>query len=311
MMDSGKEINQRSSENMNQDESSGKNKNADCQEKRKRRSKNDPEGRMFKCTECGKSYLSQPALTNHSKTKHSDQFTDLKRGRGRPRKNFNNSNQANENAEQKFKCFFEKEQRVSSESDKIEVSDFVKKEFNSIFRNYRDRIFKNFTDIEDCNFYQIFLRTDLPTPRETRKLGKNGHKEENLTDDDKPIIDDPKNMKDEKFTCDEIFSFYIREVAQSTNSKYFAFVFKFVLLFRECINSYRGKTGEQNGDVEFTQVNNAETVPDLCNEFVTDFMENNEYFGLDNNELIEIIQHFCHWLYEKGYTASRLTLLNG
>ena len=38
--------------------------------KRKRRSKNDAEGRSFKCSECGKSYLSQPALTNHKKTKH-------------------------------------------------------------------------------------------------------------------------------------------------------------------------------------------------------------------------------------------------
>jgi hypothetical protein len=54
--------------------------------RRKRRSKNDQEGRGFMC-ECGKSYLSQPALTNHKKTKHDQNNSGLKRGRGRPRKN--------------------------------------------------------------------------------------------------------------------------------------------------------------------------------------------------------------------------------
>jgi len=54
---------------------------------RKRRSKNDAEGRSFKCPECGKSYLSQPALTNHKKSKHNYGINGEKKGRGRPRKN--------------------------------------------------------------------------------------------------------------------------------------------------------------------------------------------------------------------------------
>ena len=54
--------------------------------RRKRRSKNDQNGRKFQC-ECGKSYLSQPALTNHKKTKHENGNSTTKRGRGRPRKN--------------------------------------------------------------------------------------------------------------------------------------------------------------------------------------------------------------------------------
>ena len=37
--------------------------------------------------ECGKSYLSAPALTNHKKTKHNSNDPTMKRGRGRPRKN--------------------------------------------------------------------------------------------------------------------------------------------------------------------------------------------------------------------------------
>lgn len=62
-------------------------------QKRKRRSKNDAEGRSFKCSECGKSYLSQPALTNHKKSKHNYGVNGEKKGRGRPRKNVNKISQ--------------------------------------------------------------------------------------------------------------------------------------------------------------------------------------------------------------------------
>ena len=40
-----------------------------CKQKHKRRSKNDNQGRDFRCG-CGKRYLSYPALYTHIKTKH-------------------------------------------------------------------------------------------------------------------------------------------------------------------------------------------------------------------------------------------------
>lgn len=78
-------------------------------------------------------------------------------------------------------------------------------------------------------------------------------------------------------------------------------------MFRECINKL--KKNVDNLKEEFTQTNNAETVPDTCNEFIIDFMEPNDYYGLDTNELIEAIQHLCYWLYVNNFTTSRLTLL--
>jgi hypothetical protein len=59
----------------------------------KRRSKNDLDGRDYKCSFCAKTYLSYPALYTHMKTKHSKgsdgQYLLLNsgRGRGRPKKN--------------------------------------------------------------------------------------------------------------------------------------------------------------------------------------------------------------------------------
>merc|ERR1712226_1111117 len=62
--------------------------------KGKRRSKNDVEGRDFKCNYCTKTYLSYPALYTHIKQKHSKGPDGEQRapptsgrGRGRPRKN--------------------------------------------------------------------------------------------------------------------------------------------------------------------------------------------------------------------------------
>ena len=64
----------------------------DKKAKGKRRSKNDIEGRIFKCSHCDKTYLSYPALYTHIKTKHSNQNDGNTpslhngRGRGRPKK---------------------------------------------------------------------------------------------------------------------------------------------------------------------------------------------------------------------------------
>jgi hypothetical protein len=86
-----------------------------------------------------------------------------------------------------------------------------------------------------------------------------------------------------------------------------------VILFRECINNLKKNDVEpfkqDGGKVEFTQIYNAENAPDTCNEFIGEFMEPNDYFGLDTGELIEVIQHMCFWLYVNNYTTSRLTLL--
>jgi len=53
-------------------------------------------------------------------------------------------------------------------------------------------------------------------------------------------------------------------------------------------------------------------LPDLCNEFYGEFMDQNNFFGIDEqderNEIIEIIQHFCIWLFKNEYTKSKLSL---
>ena len=64
-----------------------------------------------------------------------------------------------------------------------------------------------------------------------------------------------------------------------------------------------------SGIKEYSELFCAEGIPESCNDFFLDFMEPKEYFGLNNNELIELTQHFCFWLYLNKYTHSYLTLI--
>jgi hypothetical protein len=173
----------------------------------------------------------------------------------------------------RFKNYFDKEyRRRHTGEEHLVMEELVKNAFYHLFVNYRNKIFSNISNFTEHNLYEKVFESN------NEKLAT---------------------------TADEIFAKYIVTVFPQTNKEYFLFVVKFVVLFRECINiSKSDMVGE------YTVTGTAETVPDMCNEFITEFMESNEFFGLDLNELIEIIQHFCNWIYENKYTTSRLTLLN-
>ena len=89
---------------------------------------------------------------------------------------------------------------------------------------------------------------------------------------------------------------------------------KFIVLFRECINKLRNNLVKNEDKTEkkqlYTQIYNAETVPEICNDFFVEFMEPYDFFGLYKEELIELIQHFCYWLFSNQYAQSHLTLLD-
>ena len=40
----------------------------------------------------------------------------------------------------------------------------------------------------------------------------------------------------DKLTCDQVFTFYLADVAKKVNHQYFRVVMKFVVLYRECLN---------------------------------------------------------------------------
>jgi hypothetical protein len=174
----------------------------------------------------------------------------------------------------RFKNFFQKDFRTGKPEEPI--IDLIGDAFNHLYYAYQGKIFLNINSIQDHKLY----RKIEDISRNTEKFLEN---------------------------ADEVCAKYIVDAFPQCNRDYFLFLVKFVVLFRECTNKINNS---DDINIEYTSVSKGECFPDMCNAFITDFMENNDYFGLDVNELIEIIQHFCNWLYENKHTTSRLTLLS-
>jgi len=191
----------------------------------------------------------------------------------------------------RYKHFFEKETRKRREGVEGDYNpiDSIHDVFSSMYMHYKDKIFSKNSDMEKHNLYK--------TAKEMIQASKNSTSCE--------AEKDSINMSNYKF-IDEIFSKYLEELYKECNKEYLEFITKFVILFRECINKHK----DDNTGEEFSTKHNADNVPDMCNEFITDFMEGYDYFGLDTMELIEIIQHFCNWLYENKFTTSKLSLVS-
>ena len=216
--------------------------------------------------------------------------TGEKRGRGRPRKylpNFPGDFETN-----KYDSFFNNANRKRDDTKTWELSTVLHNGFNFLFKGeYRDKLFSRPEKIED----NILLNKLL--------LAESNNAIENI---------DKKERK-----CDDVFYEYLLIAQKETNEEYFLLILKFILLFRECFNLSKKKKEEgsgnnEKGNEEATVNTLPETLPELCNEFYTDFMENNHFFGVDSddekNEIIEVIQHFCIWLFKNEYTKSKLSL---
>jgi len=121
-------------------------------------------------------------------------------------------------------------------------------------------------------------------------------------------------LKKIKAPCvDSLFYLYLKEFSKQANKEYFWFMIKFIFLFRESINIQKKDmvTNEiiTPNKTEFTQLFNADEIAELCNNFFLDFMEPHNFFGLNKEELIELVHHFCFWLYTNMYSPAHLTIL--
>ena len=251
---------------------------------RHRRSKHEPEGRDYICP-CGKSFLSQPALNNHKKKKHSELMKGQeKRGRGRPRKNPLKTTGDFETL--KYDSFFNTSPRKAEEGQNVDMKKVVNEVFNFIYKGkHFDKLFSH------------------PESYEENPILKNLYEKAQISQEDKS-----------KITCDDAFYEYLCSFKDKTNEKYFKLLLKFVLLFRECYDKSKNKDVKEEDKKPVTNSLSPEGLPDLCNEFYGEFLEPNDFFDLneneEKNEIIEIIQHFCIWLFKKDYTKSKLSLAN-
>ena len=223
-------------------------------------------------------------MNNHKKTKHPELLEGQpKRGRGRPRKYPPKAIGDFEST--KYDVFFNNSPRCAEEGVKIDVKNVVDQVFTFIYNEAnKDKLFSH------------------PMTYADNPILKNLY-------DDVPPAEKQKSQK----SCDEVFYEYLHYFKEKTNGKYFSLLVKFVLLFRECYDKSKNKDVKENEKKTVTDHIPPEGLPDLCNEFYGEFMDPNNFFGLDENdknEIIEIIQHFCIWLFKSEYTKSKLSLAN-
>ena len=75
---------------------------------------------------------------------------------------------------------------------------------------------------------------------------------------------------------------------------------KFVILFREGINLIHGSQ-------DFTMNNDSQEIPNMLNDIIEKYFQPNFFFGIEMRELLEVITHFCHWLFINHFTSLKVT----
>ena len=209
----------------------------------------------------------------------------IKRGRGRPRKYPPKPQLDFEST--KYENFFNLPNRKAEERIILNIPLLVENVFNFIYLGpYSDKLFNKY------NSY------------------KENYILDNLTKNEK-VSEKPRSQK----SCDEVFYEYLCIFKNKSNDKYFTLIMKFILLFRECFDISKNKNISEANKQQVTNKIPPEGLPDLCNEFYGEFLESNNFFGIDDqderNEIIDIIQHFCIWLFKNDYTKSKLSLASG
>ena len=280
-------------------------------EKRTRRGKNEMTERIFKCPDCEKSYLSGPALIIHRKTKHNYNKSNENKAFGRPKKEPQNENYYTIgqnhynnflNNKMRKQILLETNDNANDNNDKLLSTEQIKENLNKIFNQYKLDIFSNIDRIENYPFYKLMI--DI-WDKESIDLNMESYKD-NFCNNEK--IENYKKYNSP--SLDYILILYLKEFCNQINKDYFLFMSKFVIFFREWINKFKKDIIKEEykteNKYEYSQIFSAESVPDYCNDFFIEFMEPKEFFGLNNNEFLEIAQHFCFWLYLKKYSPNYL-----
>ncbi len=150
-----------------------------------------------------------------------------------------------------------------------------------------------------------------------------------------------------KLSSDEVFAIYLNEISKKVTPEYYMTMMKFIIAYRECLNKYGWEKKAENDEVlnnsgtgeeventtmitpasdvimkkardlrdkakgkEFSVINNSEHAPEICNEFVTVFLqERNKEISLTKNESIDLTRNICHWLFTECYTCSKVSMI--
>jgi len=137
---------------------------------------------------------------------------------------------------------------------------------------------------------------------EEKEHGSSDEESEEKVNIPPPVIKrDPKWKRDyfnlteqdrTEMLVDEIFALYLFRTSQRVNEDFYKIVLAYVIFFRECLNEigWNKRLESENIDLnkepslaeavntqQFCLVNTAEHAPEICNEFVTVYVDQNKH----------------------------------
>ena len=278
------------------------------QAKNKRRSKNDIQGRNYKCNECDKSYLSYPALYTHKKQKHNGGMPIGKRlsksnsvvsttpRAGRPPK-------PKDRIDARSDKYFDAEEYKASD----EKADFL--------TNYREVLdeFKLGKLSLDNKIFVTQLNSDInPLFQIMRELHDN-----NATSND---------LKDKVYTSDYAFSYYLYHVCEKANPEFYKDICKFVVLYREAFNTYGldkliidddpsdelkhhvTNLNKRLTDKSLSEIVNSEYLPDVANDLFVFYQFHYKKLGMNKETIKNHTLNFTSWLSKNDLTDAKVII---
>lgn len=249
--------------------------------------------KIFNCPFCEGKYTTLYGLGFHKKTKHN--FYQNKK-RGRPRKS---NGFINEEIKYivKYKSFFNKKNRKNKNNDIINLNK-IKESLLKLFSDHKNEFFLKLDKIENYAFYKLIINN---WEKDDPDLEKECLREINNINTSNTI---------KTINLDGLFFKYLKEVSKKSNYNYFSFIIKFIVILREYINELKknfvSEDIKDDQKAYYSQIYNAEAVPLICNDFYI-YISKYNYFDLDKKEFVEILQHFCYWLYINRYSEYHLT----
>ncbi len=127
--------------------------------------------------------------------------------------------------------------------------------------------------------------------------------------------EDRKAVEETRKTCERVLAEYLYETGKKMNEKFFFILVIFVRAYKDCMNEYgweivrkyRQVTAEDRKK-EFVTNNDAEHIPDACNDFVRYYLPK-EYPAFDKSLSIELTRHLCEWAKKNKYTHTCISLI--
>ncbi len=255
--------------------------------KKARKSKKETTGRNFVCDVCKKSYLSYPALYTHKRNKH-----NIIPITGKP-DFFKNSN-SDSNAKFKYNTHVSKKEL---QEGLIMIIDTYLQFMQENLLNTNSCLYKPHSDGNDVfvNELRKFLMVDLQN------------------------ISIPNSAY--TLNIDTILIIYVVLLIKvKADPSFIKKVTKFLFLFREYLNLMGwdfmmvlqdyGLVNYIDKTQLFCAVNNCEEIPELLNDFVTVFLEMEEDFSSEKNEISDLAENFCYWLYINDLTPYKIFKLD-